>query len=406
MAIAQNRSNSYEQSRAELTARLRSRRPEIEQAVLTRAFAVTDTNQPVDLDTLDPEYVEGLRTAIGAALDYGLEVIERGEERAPSPPPVLLAQARLAARYGIGLDTVLRRYSAGYVLLSDYLVEEAERQGMRGAYLKRVLRARSALDRLLAAVSEEYSREAQERPGTTEERRAERVERLLAGELLDTSDLAYELECTHLAVIAWGEGTAEALRDLASAFGSRLLTVSRSEGAVWAWLGSREPLEMCALHRYAQESWPEGVKVAIGEQGLGLAGWRLSHRQAKAALPVAMRSPEPFVRYVDVALLAAVLQDELLAGTLRRLYLEPLQAERDGGDVAIETLRAYFAAGRNVSSAAAGLGVSRQAVGSRLRAAEERLGRPVDTCAAELEVALHLAALGKPAAAPADFPLR
>ncbi len=390
-AVAQGRSNpSYEQSRAELTARLRSRRAEIEQAVLTRTFAVTDTGDPVDLDTLDPEYLEGLRTAIGAALDYGLEVIERGEERAPSPPPVLLAQARLAARYGIGLDTVLRRYSAGYVLLSDYLVEEAERQGMRGAYLKRVLRARSALDRLLAGVSEEYSREVSERPGSNEERRTERVERLLAGELLDTSDLAYEFECTHLAVIAWGEGTEEALKDLATAFGSRLLTIPRSEGAVWAWLGSHEPLEMCALHRYAKESWPGGVKVAIGEQGLGLAGWRLSHRQAKAALPVAMRSPEPFVRYVDVALLAAVLQDELLAATLRRLYLEPLMAERDGGEVAIETLRAYLEAGRNVSSAAAGLGVRRHTVTSRLRAIEEKIGRSLDSCATEIEVALRL----------------
>ena len=49
-----------------------------------------------------------------------------------------------------------------------------------------------------------------------------------------------------------------------------------------------------------------------------------------------MRGPEPFVRYVDVALLAAVLQDDLLATSLRKLYLEPLEAERDGeggGDV-------------------------------------------------------------------------
>jgi hypothetical protein len=391
VAIAKARSNSsYEQSRAELTARLRSRRPEIEQAVLTRSFAVSDTNAPVDLDTLDPTYLEGLRTAIGAAIDYGLEVIERGEERAPSPPPVLLAQARLAARYGIGLDTVLRRYSAGYVLLSDFLVEEAERQGMRGAYLKRVLRARSALDGLLAVISEEYSREVSERPGTSEERRAERVERLLAGELLDTSELAYEFECTHLAAIAWGEGAAEALRELATTFECRLLTVRREQGAVWAWLGSREPLEMCALHRYATEHWPQEASAAIGESGEGLAGWRVSHRQAAAALPVALRSPEPFVRYVDVALVAAVLQDDLLAGSLRRLYLEPLRAERDGGEVAIETLRAYFAAGRNVSSAAAGLGVRRHTVTSRLRAIEEKIGRSLDSCATEIEVALRL----------------
>jgi DNA-binding PucR family transcriptional regulator len=91
-----------------------------------------------------------------------------------------------------------------------------------------------------------------------------------------------------------------------------------------------------------------------------------------------------------------VLQDELLATTLRRLYLEPLQAERDGGEVAIETLRAYFAAGRNVSSAAAVLGVKRHTVTSRVRAIEEKIGRSLDTCTAEVEVTLRLQQLDLP----------
>ena len=37
---------------------------------------------------------------------------------APPPPAALLAQARLAARSGVGLDTVLRRYFAGHTLLA------------------------------------------------------------------------------------------------------------------------------------------------------------------------------------------------------------------------------------------------------------------------------------------------
>src|SRR4051812_23940055 len=108
--------DSLEKPRIELSSRLRARRPEIDQAVLTRILAVSDLNESVDLDSLDPEYLEGLRAATSAAVDYGFAVLEYGEERAPPPPPVLLAQARLAARYGVGLDTVLRRYSAGFVL--------------------------------------------------------------------------------------------------------------------------------------------------------------------------------------------------------------------------------------------------------------------------------------------------
>ncbi len=133
--------------------------------------------------------------------------------------------------------------------------------------------------------------------------------------------------------------------------------------------------------------------MAIGEPAAGLAGWRLTHRQARAALAVAVRGRRPVVRYADVAILATVLRDDLLAGSLRRLYLEPLEDRRDRGETLRRTLRAWFAAGRNVSMAAAALGVSRQAVARRLRAAEERIGRPLDACDLELDAALRFAAL-------------
>jgi hypothetical protein len=114
---------SFARSRTELLENLRERRAEIEEAVLNRSHALAGPTE-----SLNPTYQQGLRASITAAIEYGLEVVERGEEHAPPPPPLLLAQARLAARYGVGLDTVLRRYSAGYVLLSDFLVEEAERR--------------------------------------------------------------------------------------------------------------------------------------------------------------------------------------------------------------------------------------------------------------------------------------
>lgn len=79
-----------------------------------------------------------------------------------------------------------------------------------------------------------------------------------------------------------------------------------------------------------------------------------------------------------------------MATSLRTLYLAPLERERDNGKVARETLRAYFAASRHISSTAAALGVNRHTVASRLQAIEETLGRSLDTCAASLEAALHL----------------
>ena len=117
---------------------------------------------------------------------------------------------------------------------------------------------------------------------------------------------------------------------------------------------------------------PAKVSLAAGEAAQGIAGWRLSHRQAMAALPIALREPGSIVCYSEVALLASMLQDDLLATSLHERYLVPLNAGRDGGEVARETLRAYFAANRNASSAAAALGVNRRTVTNRLQAIEER----------------------------------
>jgi DNA-binding PucR family transcriptional regulator len=96
------------------------------------------------------------------------------------------------------------------------------------------------------------------------------------------------------------------------------------------------------------------------------------------------------VRYGEAALLAAVLQDDLLAASLYQLFIEPLTYERDEGAMALETLCAYFASERNAASAAAVLGVSRQAVNGRLRMIEERLGRTINGSGPELEVALRV----------------
>jgi hypothetical protein len=288
---------------------------------------------------------------------------------------------------------VLRRYIAGFTVLSDFLVEVAEDGELvgGGSTLKRLLRTQAALfDRLVAAVADEYAREADCRPGSSEERRAEHVCRLLAGEPLDTTELDYDFDATHVGVIASGPGAREAVRELAAALDRRLLLIRHGETTVWAWLGGRRPTDLERLERHISSSWPSQVSIAIGEPARELGGWRLTHQQARASFPIALRSSDPLVRYADVALLASVLQDDLLATSLRQLYLGPLEAARDGGEALRNTLRAYFAAERNVSSAAAILGVSRQAVAKRLRMAEEAIGRPLGLCSTELEVALRI----------------
>jgi hypothetical protein len=366
--------------------RLRARREELEQAALARVSEISDLGSAPD-----PTYVTGLRTALAAALDYGLAAII-SPAREPEPVPVqLLGQARLAARNGIGLEAVLRRYAAGHGLLADSLLDEAAAAGIGAAELKASMRALAArYDRVVVAVSEEYAREAESEPQGSEHRRYVMLRRLLAGEPLDASELGYEFDAHHLALVASGSAAAQALTTIGERLDRRLLHAEPDEQSAWAWLGGRRPVECDELGFLASFPWPDGCSVACGEPGQGLGGWRLSHRQAAAALPVAQRGPASLVHYADVALLASVLQDDLLATSLRRSYLAPLEQGRDGGVAAKQTLRAYLAAAGNVSSAAAVLGVNRATVRSRLSAIEERFGRPLDALSAEIEVALRL----------------
>jgi hypothetical protein len=382
-----NGSRSGDEARAAVAARLRERLPQIQEAVGTRVYAISDPHQ-----VADPAYVEGLKAALAAAVEYRLAVLELGERRAPAVPEVLLAQARLDARDGVALDTVLRRYFAGNSQFGDFLVEEAERVEVPAAALRRLLREQATLgDRLLAAVSAEHGREAEIRPSTSAERRRELVKSLLAGELVDSSELGYDLDGHHLALMAKGDGAEGLMRDLASRLDRRLLLVQREEEAKWAcWLGGRRELGADEALRVLGETAPKGAFVTVGEPAEGLAGWRFSHLQAKAALAIAERRRQPVLRYADVAVIASILRDDLVATSLRRLYLEPLAQSRDNGKIARETLRAYFEAERNISSTAAALGVDRRTVRNRLRSIEDLLGRPLRGSMADLEIALRL----------------
>jgi hypothetical protein len=376
--------------RAALVERLRERRPEIEAAILAR---VSSLEAPAK--TGDPTYAEGLRAAVSYAVGYAISVFDGEEAHRDRVPPELIAQARLAARSGVSIDTVLRRYVAGHNLLCDFLLEEAGEDPAAG--LRRALRAEGVLlDRIAGEVTDAYRHEIAERSGSTDRRRVEQVKMLLAGEPGDALQLGYDLEGWHLGLVASGTGSTDALRQLAAALDRRLLIVRPGGCEAWAWLGGHRRIAPEAVVEQAIVDARFEFTLAVGEPGRGVSGWRLSHRQAKAALPVALRERTRAVVYSEVALLASVLGDEVLTSSLTERYLTPLEAERDGGAVLRETLRAYFATGRNGASSAAALGISRQTVNVRLHTVEERIGRSLEACAAEVETALRLWDLDRP----------
>lgn len=228
------------------------------------------------------------------------------------------------------------------------------------------------------------------RPRTIEQRRVERVRCLLGGASPDAAGFDYPFEGVHVGAVAHGTEARRVTDALARLLDCRHLAVRRDDGIVWAWLGRREPPDQGRLDRLATARLPAGTALALGEVAGGVSGWRRTHRQASAAFLIAARRRGSPVRYADVALLASMAQDELLSASLHEIYLVPLRQERDGGATLRATLRAWFAAGRNGASAAAALNVSRQTVTNRLLTVEDRLGRPLASCANAVEAALRL----------------
>jgi DNA-binding PucR family transcriptional regulator len=99
--------------------------------------------------------------------------------------------------------------------------------------------------------------------------------------------------------------------------------------------------------------------------------------------------PQQLVRGSDVVLLAAAIHDDTMRKSLVDRYLGPLGERRDAGTLR-ETLRTYFSLDCNAASAAAALGVNRHTVQRRLQKVEKTIGRSLDTCRAEMDVALRV----------------
>jgi hypothetical protein len=378
--------------RAELVARLRARSAEIEDTVYNSVRQMAD---PVEKD--DPEYRAYLRATVAEAIDYALLGIERGENWEGPIPEAAMVQARRAARTGVKLDAVLRRYAAGDRLVGEFVVDEAAQ--LPNEAMRPLVRAIGPhVDRMMAAVATEYMDELERIRRSPAQRVAERVERLLAADSpVDAARLDYELDAWHLGLVITSSRSDVVARTLAAGLKCQLLVVSRGSDGAWAWLGGRARPMVDDVQRYLDSGVLGDVTLAVGEPRWGLEGWRLTHHEARAAQQVTMRRPQPLTRASEVILLAAVLRDEMLAQSLRETYLSPLD-DGDSGLGLRETLRAYFDAGFNAATAAAALEVDRHTVQRRLRKVEEALGRLLHSCHAELEVALVLEELEREAA--------
>jgi PucR C-terminal helix-turn-helix domain/GGDEF-like domain len=380
--------------RIELARWLRSREEEFQEAVFAHLRSVA----PDAISDGDSHLALGLREMIAACVDCGLSSIEQGAPWSGPMPPAVAAQASRAASGGVSLTTALCRCVAGHTLAWSFVLNEVAHHDLpdeqRFALL---LQASAVLGSLLARVQAEvasaHSSEIKRRARSHEQRRAEIVQKLLAGESPDDSEraeLGYELDAWHLAVIATGADAEKAVRFLAATLGRDLLPVPQNAETVWAWLGGKHKTVFADIDRVWSKPGVTDVSLAVGEAGRGVEGWRVTHGEAQGALLVARERPRRLTRYLDVALDATALQDEALADSLIERYLSPLDDLRTGGEAARRTLRALFDAEHNVSSAAHPLKVHRSTVHRQRNEIERRLGCRLHEHQAEIEVALRI----------------
>ncbi len=399
MSNSRTNTRPYLEQCADLAARLREMRPALDEAIHAHVRDAVP-----DHGTEYVEYDQGRYAAVVEAIDYALTGIAQGESFSDPAPSALITQARLAARYSVPLDTVLSRYHAGQAKLENVITKQIEQSSPvdQSAAMRLLAALHGQLNRLSTKIAAEHARETQKTTRSPEQQFSERLHDLLSGSSFDTAGLNYAFDSAwHVCVIAIGPQSDRVIARLATILGRQLLSLPRGTELTWAWLGGTRQLTIAEVQSAAKRIPSATVRLALGEPRQGFDGWRVTHRQAQAALRVAFSDPNPtpLTRFADIALIEPLLRDRALGLSYVDIYLSPLNAAKDHGQTARETLRAYLAAGQQIEAAAFKLEVHRHTVRTRIEAIEERLGYHISDRHAELAVALDVEALlaGTPA---------
>jgi DNA-binding PucR family transcriptional regulator len=188
----------------------------------------------------------------------------------------------------------------------------------------------------------------------------------------------------------------ESLADaMALALGAdRALLVPAGGSSLWAWFAvERHAAPLDLLAHAATCQLQDGQGVALGLPGLGLEGFRSSHRQALRARRLAELAATSIgvIRFDEVDTLCVFGEDPELIGDFMRRKLGGLAAEDPKTERLRETVLVWLRAGCNSSRAAERLFTHKNTVGDRLRRAEEALGHPLAEDRLGLELALTLA---------------
>lgn len=370
-------------------------------------------------EEFDDAYADpGARARFHASVESSLRLlVYMIRDRVPAEDarltPATLERIRVDATREMPLEHILRGLQLGHGLFLQWLISAAhdafpDAGDVATAFLRAVEWTFEYVEILSALLVRAYTAERDRWLAGAVARRVETVRGLLAGEQADAEQasawLGYDLARRHTAVVVWsddpGVGAAQldhAARALTEGAGHRHpLAVPLPRGLVGLWIGTLAGEPDPQLPATLDVDELPGVRAAAGTPSAGLSGFTRSHLEAVDARRVAElvgAAPGSVTRYDAVALTALNTVDVARACTFARDELGAL-ADHDERNARLRaTLQAYLEEAQSPRRAAARLGVHENTIVNRLRAIRETLPHPPEHRAAELLVALRLAAL-------------
>ncbi len=360
----------------------------------------------------DLAFRDALGSCVGENVAAILDLLRGQTTLGAMEPHRALRFADLAAELHIPVSVLERTYWVGVARLwqawLDVVVADRPEpdalQGLLGGPTAVVF---AYVDRVLSAVIPRYHRRRDELARRSDHLRRETLETIVDGhgeadpDALESWErtLGYRLRGAHLALVV----DLDADRSLPALVGE-LRTASRATASVcrqegarsWTiWLGHPEGFEedrLAALRRRLEQLV---VRVAVGEPGTRLTGFRRSREQALQAARVqravgGLEDGTPISWYADVRLESLLLADEAAARRYVAEELGPLAADDERCERIRDTLLAWLGSGSQ-AAAAATLGLHENTVRHRIRQAEALLPDVLAQRRTELQVALRLA---------------
>lgn len=387
-------------------------------AVELAELAVSRVQAEMPMLFPDPQSVRENVVSTAASIRQLADIIDvAGDPRGVELPAPTVAIARAGVQRQISLASLMRFYRVTHELLWQWIWDRITAAATDQKQQGEALRLASGwmfgyVDTALNRAEQAYEAEREIWLRNTAAARTDALDDILTQRERDqqraSKRMRYDINRYHVGVVGWVDaapenGDAQAL--LSEAFtilgrdlgGETTLVHPAGSLAAFGWFSRQSAFGnghfTNATDGARRPGLPDGVRVAIGEAGHGLKGFRSSHLEASSARRVASLAGTragTLTRYRDVAIPALASCDAEQAASFVVRVLGPLAADDEATYRVATTLSVYLQENRSRSRAAKRLTVHPNTISYRVDQAQMILGRSIDTDTLDLAMALLL----------------